>query len=310
MSSFQTIHKLSAPKKSIRMELTGFAVVVAFAVATALIVNFMGNKEYIPSSYLFPLYAVIVVIAGYAWVRIFTAILEKLVEPTIGITKTHGIKNLFYIIAAIVVVAIISSLYGLNLTGVLVSAGFAGIVLGLAAQQVLGNIFAGLSLLAARPFEIGDRITLATASYSLMGGTYNRESMINGFTGVVRDIGVFYMKMTLDDGTPAVFSNSVVIGSMAINHTKIDLRTVRARMDLDKRLDFNIFKSKFLESMKKYDIIDSEKSNVETVDVGSLTYQIVMIVWAKSAFEEPIKTIIIQEALKIQHVMMAAITSQ
>jgi len=78
-------------------------------------------------------------------------------------------------------------------------------------------------------------------------------------------------------------------------------------MDLDKRLDFNAFKSKFLESMKKYDIIDSEKSNVETVDVGISTYQIVMIVWAKSAFEEPIKTIMIQDALKIQSDMMAAI---
>ena len=289
------------------MDLAGFIVVVAFAVVTALIVSFMGNREYIPSGYLLPLYAIIVVIAGYAWVRIFATILEKVVEPTIGVTKTHGIKNLFYIIATIVVVAIIASLYNLNITGVLVSAGFAGIVLGLAAQQVLGNIFAGLSLLASRPFEIGDRITLATASYSLLGGTYNRESMINGFTGVVTDIGIFYTKMALDDGTPAVFPNSVVIGSMAVNHSKISLRTVRARMDLDKRLDFNLFKSKFLESMKKYDIIDSEKSNVETVDVGSSTYQIVMIVWAKSAFEEPIKTIMIQDALKIQHEMMAAI---
>jgi len=289
------------------MELAGFIVVVAFAIVTALIVNFTGNRNYIPSGYLLPLYAIIIVITGYAWMRIFTAILEKVVEPTIGVTKTHGIKNLFYIIASIVVAVIISSLYGLNLTGVLVSAGFAGIVLGLAAQQVLGNIFAGLSLLASRPFEIGDRITLATSSYNLLGGTYNRESLINGFTGVITDIGIFYTKMTLDDGTPAVFSNSVVIGSMAVNHSRISLRTVRARMDLDKRLDFNTFRSKFLELMKKYDMIDSEKSNVETVDVGSTTYQIVMIVWAKSAFEEPIKTIMIQDALKIQSEMMAAI---
>jgi len=205
------------------MELAGFIAVVAFAIVTALIVNFTGNRDYIPSGYLLPLYAIIVVITGYAWVRIFTAILEKVVEPTIGVTKTHGIKNLFYIIAAIVVAVIISSLYGLNLTGVLVSAGFAGIVLGLAAQQVLGNIFAGLSLLASRPFEIGDRITLATSSYNLLGGTYNRESLINGFTGVITDIGIFYTKMTLDDGVPAVFSNSVVIGSMAVNHSRISL---------------------------------------------------------------------------------------
>jgi small conductance mechanosensitive channel len=292
------------------MDLAGFILVVAFAVVTALIVNFMGNREYIPTGYLLPLYAIIIVIAGYAWVRIFTVILEKVVEPTIGVTKTHGIKNLFYIIAAIVVSIIIASLYNFNITGVLVSAGFAGIVLGLAAQQVLGNIIAGLSLLASRPFEIGDRITLATSSYSLLGGTYSRENSINGFTGVVNDIGIFYTKMTLDDGTPAVFSNSVVIGSMAVNHSRVSLRTVRVRMDLDKRLDYNTFKSKFLESMKSRDIIDSEKSTVEIVDMGSSTYQVVMIVWAKSPFEEPIKTIMIQEALKIQKELMAALPPQ
>jgi len=299
--------KLGTPKRSIRGELAGIVLVVVFGIATALFIAILGNENYIPPEYLRPIYSLIVVVTGYLWIRIITAILEKVVEPAIGVTKTHGIKNLFYVVAAIVIVAIISSVFGLNIGGVLIGAGFAGIVLGLAAQQVLGNIFAGLSLLASRPFEIGDRITLTTSTYSLLGGTFPRENSLNGFTGVVTDIGIFYTKMTLDEGTPSVFPNSVVIGSMAVNHSRISLRTVRVRMDLDKRLDYTSFKSKFLESMKKYEIIDSEKSNVETVDVGSSTYQVVMILWARSAFEEPIKTIMIQEALKIQNELMAGI---
>ena len=291
---------VAGKKRSIRKEIYAIFLIAALAIALALIIGQLGNENRIPPEFLQPIYVLIIVASAYLWIRIITAILEKVVEPTIGVTKAHGIKNLFYVVAAIVIIAAISSVYSFNLAGVLVGAGFAGIVLGLAAQQVLGNIFAGLSLLAARPFDIGDRITLTTASYSLLGGTYPRENALNGFTGIVTDIGIFFTRMTFDDGTPAVFPNSVVIGSMAVNHSRITARTVRVRMDLDKRIDYNSFKSRFLEAVKKFDLIDAERSYVAIVDVGLNTYQIVMVVWAKATYEEPVKTIVIQEALKIQ----------
>jgi small conductance mechanosensitive channel len=37
-------------------------------------------------------------------------------------------------------------------------AGFTAIVVGLAAQQTIGDVFAGIALLAARPFSVGDRV--------------------------------------------------------------------------------------------------------------------------------------------------------
>ncbi len=166
----------------------------------------------IPLDYLEPIYAIIIIITVYVWIQIGTAIIEKVFEPTIGITRAHGLKNLFYVVAAIIIVVVISAVFNYNLSGILIGAGFAGIVLGLAAQQVLGNIFAGLSLLASRPFEIGDRITLVTASYSLMGETYSHEALLNGFTGTVTDVTIFFTKMDLDNGIPAVFPNSVVVG--------------------------------------------------------------------------------------------------
>jgi small-conductance mechanosensitive channel len=286
--------------QSIRTEIAGIIAVIAFAAAAGFIVSTLISKNTIPSQYAQPIYAIIVLVSGYIWVRIVTAVIEKIVEPTIGVTKAHGIKNVFYIIAGILLVLIVSAIYRYDLTGVLVGAGFAGIVLGLAAQQVLGNIFGGLSLIASRPFEIGDRITLATWQYGLMAETYPHEAMMNGFTGVVTDITIFFTKMDLDNGTPAVFPNSVVVGAMAVNHSRISSRTVRVRMDLDKRVDYETFKEKFLESLKKYDNIIAEKSKVETVDTTISTYQVVMIVWTHSSIEEPIKTMIIQNAIKIQ----------
>jgi MscS family membrane protein len=56
---------------------------------------------------------------------------------------------------------IILPLWGFNVTSVLVGAGVIGLVLGLALQSTLANIFSGLSLLIEAPFKNGDLITLA-----------------------------------------------------------------------------------------------------------------------------------------------------
>ena len=56
---------------------------------------------------------------------------------------------------------IILPLWGFNVTSVLVGAGVIGLVLGLALQSTLANIFSGLSLLVEAPFRAGDLITLA-----------------------------------------------------------------------------------------------------------------------------------------------------
>jgi MscS family membrane protein len=55
---------------------------------------------------------------------------------------------------------IILPLWGFNVTSVLVGAGVIGLVLGLALQSTLANIFSGLSLLVEAPFKNGDLITL------------------------------------------------------------------------------------------------------------------------------------------------------
>jgi small conductance mechanosensitive channel len=69
---------------------------------------------------------------------------------------------------------------GVN-TGSLIAGGaFTAIVLGLAAQQTLGNLFAGLVLITARPFRVGERVRLQAGA---IGGTQE---------GVVSSLGLMY----------------------------------------------------------------------------------------------------------------------
>jgi small-conductance mechanosensitive channel len=70
----------------------------------------------------------------------------------------------------------------------LVGGALTGVVLGIAAQQVLGNVFAGAVLLLAHPFGIGDHIRVRSGAF---GGELN---------GVVRGMNLTYVTLRTDDG--------------------------------------------------------------------------------------------------------------
>jgi small-conductance mechanosensitive channel len=54
----------------------------------------------------------------------------------------------------------IFNLFGYDVTALLAGVGFLGIVVGFAAQSTLANFFAGIQLLADRPFKVGDLLLL------------------------------------------------------------------------------------------------------------------------------------------------------
>jgi len=72
--------------------------------------------------------------------------------------------------------------------------GFLGMVVGFASQQVLGQAIAGLFLLIARPFRIGDKVVIA------------------GEDGVVEDVATMFTTVIKTDGTKALIPNSSIIG--------------------------------------------------------------------------------------------------
>jgi small-conductance mechanosensitive channel len=89
----------------------------------------------------------------------------------------------------------------------LVAAGaLAGIIVTIAAQQSLSNIFAGLVLVLSRPFRVGDTIRLRSGA---LGGQYE---------GTVAEIGITYLR--LDTGHDLVsLPNSQVLAAATIRHT-------------------------------------------------------------------------------------------
>ncbi|WP_292467763.1 mechanosensitive ion channel family protein [Methanolobus sp.] len=92
--------------------------------------------------------------------RQFIIVSKKMnVDQTSYRVVRHTAVASVYIFGIIVVVNLIPSLEALSIT-LFASAGFAGIILGLAAQSTLSNIISGISLAAFRPFRVGDLVTI------------------------------------------------------------------------------------------------------------------------------------------------------
>jgi small-conductance mechanosensitive channel len=87
-----------------------------------------------------------------------------------------------------------------SVTHLLVGAGLAGVVLGIAAQQSLSNVFAAVVLLLARPFVVGDRIRIRSGA---LGGIF--EATVTGIT-------LTYITLQTDDG-PLKIPNSVMLAT-------------------------------------------------------------------------------------------------
>jgi len=99
----------------------------------------------------------------------------------------------------LLVLIAVFALLGVSLTHLIIGFGLAGVVLGIAAQQSLGNIFASLVLLFARPFSVGEHIRI-------------RSGTVGVIDAWVLGIGLTYVTLQTEDGLLKV-PNSVILAS-------------------------------------------------------------------------------------------------
>ena len=119
---------------------------------------------------------------GLVGTIIYTAVVAAIAFTVIKILqhffskKLTGNARIFYrllyiVIIIIAVVCVLMTIKPLNSMGtaLLASSGIAAAVLGLAAQQTLGNVFSGISISAAKPFEVGEYIEILNVNPPIAG---------------------------------------------------------------------------------------------------------------------------------------------
>lgn len=189
---------------------------------------------------LFPGYGTPVRIATVAALIVLGWLLARALGQGFGPTLfrrmdpgTAGTVGFVIRLVTIAAVAII----GLRIAGVragtlAVGGAFTAVVLGIAAQQPLGNLFAGIVIQGTRPFRVGERVRLLSG---LLGGTLE---------GTVSSLGLFYT--TLVDGT----ERKMVPNSQLLNAAVVPLREAE-RVELRARFDADVSPSAIQERLAK-----------------------------------------------------------
>jgi small conductance mechanosensitive channel len=90
---------------------------------------------------------------------------------------------LIRLICIVLVIVVALRVAGLRADALAVGGAFTAVVLGLAAQQTIGNLFAGIVLQSTRPFRVGERV-------KLQGGFLAGE-----IEGTVSSLGLFYVTL-------------------------------------------------------------------------------------------------------------------
>src|SRR4026209_2570653 len=107
-------------------------------------------------------------IVGYLFVRALNFIFFALAFRLKRIDAPTLIRNIFSIVAFTALFLLIFSwiFKNVNLGALFTTSAIFGVILGLALQDTLGNFFAGISLQADRPFQVGDVITVGAQRHT------------------------------------------------------------------------------------------------------------------------------------------------
>lgn len=134
------------------------------------------------------LWIIIIAVVAFVLERLFTRYLSRFAKRVkLGASVANNLVLTFRILILICAVLAIGRVGGLQPEWILSISAIGGAALGFASQKTIGNFIAGLFLLAARPFKVGDYVRLGAVE------------------GIVQEITINYTKvLTIGNNTVSV----------------------------------------------------------------------------------------------------------
>lgn len=179
-------------------------VAALLAAICAVVFLFSKRSELFPENDPAVKIAAILALAFLGWE--LAAVLSRSLAPRLLRRIRPGVSGVFgflgRLLLMLAVLGISLRIAGVQTATLAASGAATVIVLGVAAQSTLSNIFAGLTMLGTRPFKVGERVRLQAGS------------LAGEIEGVVAEQGLFYT--TLREGADRIQVPNSVIGSSVI----------------------------------------------------------------------------------------------
>lgn len=268
-----------------------FLLLAALIVAIVILVGYVLIKlKLIPTGFENYLYGVLWLIASVSVTQLVAIALRNRLASTVGPANASSVAFIVrlsgYVIAFVVFLAIIK----VGVTEALAAGGFAGLVVGLASQFVLSNIFGGIVIILTRPFKVGDRITFSTWQYGLIVPSYppkffSTDYLIPGYTGVVQEINLMYTVILSDDNVPIKVPNSIMAQAAIFVHSDNEIRRVRTRYEVPKDLDPEMVIERLKKELSSLPIV-ADVPTIRVIETSQSTYVLAIDAKCKTMFED------------------------
>lgn len=202
-----------------------------------------------------------------------------------------------YGLYALLVFSLISSL-GFDTTSVAAVLASGGVAIGLALQGSLSNFAGGVLILLLKPFVVGDYIIEDT----------------NGKEGTVKEIQIFYTKLSTIDNKTIVIPNGMLTNNSITNATAKDERQLDLRVGISYDADIRQAKSVIENLLIKDEcIIKNEQINVFVHELADNAVVLGIRAWVKNEeywetrwrLLEEIKILLDENGIEIPYPQMA-----
>lgn len=123
---------------------------------------------------------------------------RSVLEPRAGTSHAAVVRYALLLIGGFTVLVVTLLLFDVPVGQLVLGGALTSVFVGIAAQQALGNVFAGIVLLLAHPFRVGDTIRLRAGA---IGGQLD---------GTVTEIGITYVRLDTDGSIMSVPNSQVL----------------------------------------------------------------------------------------------------
>ncbi|MCI4330488.1 MAG: mechanosensitive ion channel family protein [Thermoplasmata archaeon] len=238
----------------------------------------------------------VIVLVAYLFAWAFGRAIQAYMEAEGAARRVSIVRVLLNVLIALIAGFALFGLSGVSIQNLFFGSALAGVVLGLASQTVLGNMFAGLVIIVVGPFRPYERISIVSASYGAIGSTYPHELVYPAYSGTVLDVGLFYTTIQLDSGRVAKVPNSVVLTALVVHLTPRTLRSQRIRFTVPHRVTIAELEAT-LEQVRatvRGPRLDTPPARIEVADIAKETWDPVVVVWTTEPSEEQVRDAVLR----------------
>lgn len=196
-----------------------------------------------------------------------TKVMRKLMERAeLDATLVTFLCNIVYAILLAAVILATLDLLGVPVTSLLAVLGAAGLAVGLALKDSLGNFASGVMLILFRPFKQGDFVEVA------------------GVSGAVTEVKIFSTILTTPDNKLVVIPNAQVSADTITNYSANDQRRVDMVFGVGYDDDLKVARRVLTEICEKHPLVlDDPATKVFVKELGASSVDFAVRPWVNTA---------------------------